>query len=124
MVTRGLPVLWIAWALAACASTQGFPLRQPMWMDSDLASVTLPSRSKPTASDPQHVSCAPEVTEVPQIWNALDHVVFYPLVDTLGVAISGEAQNVNSLDEVPDSSWRLSDQHEGVSGSVDRFRIP
>jgi len=36
---------------------------------------------------------------------ALDHVVLRPLSETLGVAVSGEAENVNSLDEVPDSAW-------------------
>ena len=88
-----------------------------MWTDSDLASVTIPCRSQPTALDPRHVSCAPEVTEVAQIWNALDHVVFYPLVDALGVTVSGEAQNVNSLDEVPDSSWFTNRLHG--SGGTD-----
>jgi hypothetical protein len=103
---RELPVLWTAWALAACApTTRTFPLREPIWTDSDLASVTIPCRSQPTRLDPRHVSCAPQVVEVPQIWTALDHVVFYPLSDTLGITAHGEAENVNSLDEVPDSSW-------------------
>ena len=116
---RGLPLLWVASGLSACASTRTFPLRQPMWTDSDLASVTVPCRSQPTARDPGHVSCAPEATEVAQIWNALDHVVFYPLVDTLGVTVSGEAQNVNSLDEVPDSSWFTNRPRADGSGVTD-----
>lgn len=102
---RALPVSWVACALSACASTRTFPLREPIWTDSDLASVTVPCRSQPTALDARHVACAPEAADVAQIWNALDHVVFYPLVGALGVTTSGEAENVNSLDEVPDSSW-------------------
>ena len=76
-----------------------------MQTDSDLVSVTIPCRSQPTAKEPQHISCSPEVVDVPQIWTALDHVAFRPLSDTLAVTVPGEADNVNSLDEVPDSSW-------------------
>jgi hypothetical protein len=90
-----------------------------MWTDSDLASVTVACRSEPTAREPRHVSCAPEAVEVAQIWNALDHVVFYPLADALGVTVSGEAQNVNSLDEVPDSSWFTNRSRAHGSGVTD-----
>jgi hypothetical protein len=36
---------------------------------------------------------------------ALDHVLLRPMSEALGVTVSGEAENVNSLDEVPDSAW-------------------
>lgn len=35
----------------------------------------------------------------------LDHILLRPVSEALGVAVSGEADNVNSLDEVPDSAW-------------------
>ena len=90
-----------------------------MQTDSDLASVTIPCRSQPTAKEPQHVSCSPEAADVPQIWTAMDHVAFRPLSDTLAVTVPGEADNVNSLDEVPDSSWFTNRSATQGSGTTD-----
>ncbi len=51
------------------------------------------------------MSCAPESVPSPLIWDGADNLVFRPLSEALGVVSSGEAMDVNSLDEVPDSSW-------------------
>jgi hypothetical protein len=115
-VRRGLPVLWIACALSACTSTRTFPLREPMWTDSDLASVTIPCRLEPAAHEPRHVTCAPAAVELPEVWTALDHVFLGPLSDALAIPGSREAKNVNSLDEVPDSAW-FTNRH-GVEPAV------
>ena len=96
----------VAGALAACAPTEPhFLLRDPVTSDSDLESVTVPCRSHPTTRDPRHVTCAPEPADVPEIWTAVDHILLRPLSDSLAVTVGGEAENVNSLDEVPDSAW-------------------
>ena len=41
----------------------------------------------------------------PLIWDGADNMVFRPLSEAVGVEHHGEAVNVNSLDEVPDSAW-------------------
>jgi hypothetical protein len=95
-----------ALALSACApAEQRFPLRAPVSRDPDLDSVSLPCRAAPTARDPHHISCAPAPTELPQISMALDRVVLLPISEALAITVTGEAENVNSVDEVPDSSW-------------------
>jgi hypothetical protein len=103
---KGLRLACVAACLLACASTeQRFALREPISRDPDLDSVTLPCRSQPTEREPRHVTCAPRRNELPEIWSGLDHVVFRPVSEAFGVPVSGEAVNVNSLDEVPDSAW-------------------
>ncbi len=92
--------------LAACATPERrFPLRAPLWRDTDLQSVSVRCHTEPTARDPRHVSCAPEVVPSPTIWDGADNLVFRPLSESLGVVVRGESVDVNSLDEVPDSSW-------------------
>jgi hypothetical protein len=96
----------LAFALAACApSERRFPLAAPMWRDTDLGPVAVACHREPTPKDPHHVSCAPEVRDAPLIWDGVDNMLFRPLSETIGVATGGESVNVNSLDEVPDSSW-------------------
>ena len=90
----------------ACATTdRRFPLREPVRHDADLVSVRAPCHDEPTAKDPRHRSCAPATYESPLYWDGADNLVFRPLSDALGVVTSGESVDVNSLDEVPDSSW-------------------
>ncbi len=91
----------------ACASSgeRRFPLRDPLWQDTDLRSVNVRCRQAATEKDPRHVTCAPEPYDSPLYWDAADNIFFRPLSDVLGLATSGEAINVNSLDEVPDSAW-------------------
>jgi hypothetical protein len=92
--------------LLACAGAERrFPLREPLWRDSDLAPVTLPCAPRPTSKDPRHVACAPEPYISPLAWDGLDNSIFRPLVDVFAVDPAGPAWNVNALDEVADSAW-------------------
>jgi hypothetical protein len=92
--------------LAGCASGEPrFPLRDPVWQDGDLQPVWARCHREPTPKEPEHVSCAPALDPNPLIWDGADNLVFRPLSETLGVVVGGEAVDVNSLDEVPDSSW-------------------
>ncbi len=55
----------------------------------------------------------PEVYFSPFAWDAADNMIFRPAARVFAVDPGGEAVNVNSMDEVPDSSWftnRLSRQ--------------
>ena len=79
----------IAACIACSSSEHRFPLREPMWRDTDL--------------DPVHAHVARY--ESPLYWDGVDNLVFRPLSNALGLVTSGEAVNVNSLDEVPDSAW-------------------
>ncbi|HSQ67115.1 MAG TPA: hypothetical protein VLM85_28050 [Polyangiaceae bacterium] len=93
--------------LTACASggSARFALRDPLWRDTDLRPVDARCHVEPTKSDPHHVSCAPAVYESPVYWDGADNLLFRPLSGLLGLVTSGEAVDVNSLDEVPDSAW-------------------
>jgi hypothetical protein len=86
--------------VGCAAQTRPFPLRAPMTQDTDLASVYVKCRREAAKT-----VCAPEAYESPLYWDGVDSIVFRPLSEALGVVTSGEAVNVNSLDEVPDSSW-------------------
>jgi hypothetical protein len=93
-------------ALVACASAERrFPSRDPIWHDTDLASVRLRCHRGPSSSDPHHLSCAPRAYDATLYWDGADNLFFRPLSETVGLATSGESVNVNSLDEVPDSAW-------------------
>jgi hypothetical protein len=93
-------------ALAACAATERrFPLRAPLTQDTDLRPVDVACRAAATPKDPHHVSCAPEEYASPLMWDGADQMVFRPLSEALAIDHHGEAVNVNSLDEVPDSAW-------------------
>jgi hypothetical protein len=92
--------------LTGCAGTERpFPLREPVWHDADLSPVSVKCHPEPSQKDPHHVSCAPRQDPNPLIWDGLDNLLFRPLSESLGVVGSGESVDVNSLDEVPDSSW-------------------
>jgi hypothetical protein len=96
----------LALGAAACAGQpRRFPLRAPLWQDTDLRSVTLPCRADPTPKEPAHISCAPVEYLSSFAWDAADNTLFRPLSRALAVDPGGEARNVNSLDEVPDSAW-------------------
>ena len=95
-----------ALALAACAPVERrFPLREPLWRDTDLEPVWARCHAEPSAKDPHHVSCAPAFVPSPLIWDGVDNLLFRPLSESVGVLTSGESVDVNSLDEVPDSAW-------------------
>lgn len=105
------PIRWTCAALAAVAFTacvpseRRFPLREPMWRDADTTPVWVKCHHERAAKEPRHVSCAPDVTFNPIIWDGADNMIFRPMSEALGVVTSGESVDVNSLDEVPDSSW-------------------
>lgn len=83
------------WALAgtlaaACAANgERHPPRAPLWRD--------PDRAPFAASLSEY--------ESPVRWPALDQSVLRPVSRLFAVDPGGEARNVNSWDEVPDSSW-------------------
>jgi hypothetical protein len=76
-------------ACVACGAERRFPLREPMWRDTDL--------------NPVHAHIARY--DSPLYWDGADNLFFRPLSESLGLVTSGESINVNSLDEVPDSAW-------------------
>jgi hypothetical protein len=100
-------MLLLATSATACgaADIRPFPLRDPMWHDHDLASVSIRCRREPSKKDPAHVACAPKSYVSPLYWDGVDSLIFRPLSEALGLMTSGEAVNVNSMDEVPDSAW-------------------
>jgi len=66
-----------------------FPVSKPLWVDDD---------RQPRVPEP-------EVAFSPFGWDGADNLVFRPMSDALALKTSGESINVNSVDEVPDSSW-------------------
>jgi hypothetical protein len=96
----------IALGASACASQPRlFPLRDPLWKDTDLRSVTVPCRAAPTPKEPDHISCAPKEYVSSFAWDAADNTLFRPLSRAFAVDPGGEAINANSVDEVADSAW-------------------
>src|SRR5262249_24482612 len=94
----------ISISTAACASNvRRFPLRDPMWHDTDTAPVA--TECHPDAKRPPEKDCSPMSYESSLAWDAADNAVFRPMSKALAVSPGGEAVNVNSFDEVPDSSW-------------------
>jgi hypothetical protein len=102
---RALFVLALSTTACGAAATRRFPLKDPMWQDTDTRSVRVPCRPDPTKKNPEQVSCSPEPYVSPLVWDAADNTVFRPLSRVFAVDPGGEAVNVNALDEVPDSSW-------------------
>jgi hypothetical protein len=75
---------------SACAPTAGrYPLQAPLWSDPDRN--TVPSRPGKRFSG--------------LLADGADQIVFRRMAETLAFRHPGEAANVNSLDEVPASSW-------------------
>jgi hypothetical protein len=76
--------------VVGCAHDPGrFPLTPPLWRDPDEVPYGPP----------------PEEYVSPMVWDVGDQSVFYPLARAFAIDPAGESQNVNALDEVPDSSW-------------------
>ena len=86
-------------------SIRRFPLRAPLWVDEDQKPHAAACRPDPTPEDPKHQKCVPEEYVSSFAWDAADNLVFRPISRFWAVDPGGEAVNVNSLDEVPDSSW-------------------
>jgi hypothetical protein len=93
---KRLLIVFVAALGCDSPSLRPFPLQSPMWRDGDLASVSVRCRRG---------ACAPRRRYEHLYWDGADNLIFRPLSEALGVVTSGEAANVNSLDEVPDSSW-------------------
>ncbi len=90
--------------LGACASQPArFPLREPMWRDTDLDPVRVACRPDPRKEG--HRLCRPEEYESSLAWDGFDNMVTRPFSKIFAVDLNGEAVNVNSFDETPDSAW-------------------
>ncbi|MDF3068110.1 MAG: hypothetical protein K0R38_3711, partial [Polyangiaceae bacterium] len=76
-------------ALLGCASASRFPLKAPLTRDAD---------ETPFAAMPDEYYS-------PFAWDGANYMVFHPIARLFAVDPAGPATNVNSLDEVPDSSW-------------------
>src|SRR5688572_13836180 len=83
-------------ALVALGSTLGcaprvapFSIQAPLWRDPD---------RRPFAGELK-------AAFAPKRWDAIEKSVIRPVTNLLEVRSPAEAVNVNSLDEVPDSSW-------------------
>lgn len=91
-------------ASSACGgSMRRFPLRDPMWTDTDTRPVSVACRPDP--EDPEHRLCLPQAYESPFAWDGADNLVFRSISRFFAVDPGGESVNVNAFDEVPDSSW-------------------
>jgi hypothetical protein len=104
-MARWMALLFVLVASGCSAADRAFPLRNPMTTDTDLQSITVACRRSPTPKDPRNLTCAPDVYFSPIIWDGADQMLFRPLSEATGVERHGEAVNVNSFDEVPDSAW-------------------
>lgn len=83
-------MLAAAFAFGACTTTAGrYPPEPPLWRD--------PDRRPFSAQLTPYYS--------PHDWDRLEKTFILPVRDVLGVRTAGEAVNVNTFDEVPDSSW-------------------
>jgi len=76
-----------------------------MTRDDDLLSRSVACRVEPTKKDAHHRVCAPRAYVSPLIWDGADNLIFRPLSRAFAIDPPGDAVDVNSLDEVPDSSW-------------------
>jgi len=103
-VTR-LVMLTVA-VLSACAAPERrFPLRAPLWRDSDLDPVSVPCPADAPEASRGPNGCAPRPYQSSLIWDGTDSVAFRQLSTAFRLERRGEAIDVNSLDEVPDSAW-------------------
>jgi hypothetical protein len=101
---RWIPLVMI---IGGCyqASSRPFPMKNPIWRDDDLASVSVHCRRDASKKDPNHIACAPKDYETALYWDGADNLIFRPLSEALGIVQTGESVDVNSMDEVPDSAW-------------------
>jgi len=95
----------ISIVLSCAGAPKSFPLRAPLLVDTDTHPVSVACRPEPSPKEPTRVRCAPAEYVSPFVWDHVDNLVFRPLSRALSIAVSGEAANANSLDEVADSSW-------------------
>ena len=84
----------LVWAFAGCSHTLEYPVMlEPIIFDPDNAHLAQISKE----SDPNYV------------WDRVYYITFYPMLSNIdnlfGLLGPGEAKNVNSFGEVPNSSW-------------------
>ncbi len=102
-----LPVLGalLATSLVGCAhEPRRFPLRDPVWVDDDLRPVSVPCYEHEDDGE-KETHCRPKDYVSPFAWDTAEKTLFRPLVQLFAADLGFEAKNVNSMDEVPDSSW-------------------
>jgi len=95
-----------AFVAAGCAAREPrrFPLKDPVWVDEDLRPISVPCWEKEEDGKKETV-CRPEEYISPFAWDVADKTVFRPISKFFAADMGFEAKNVNSMDEVPDSSW-------------------
>jgi hypothetical protein len=107
--------------LAGCSGgVRRFPLRAPVWRDADLESI--PGRCAPDPDKPKKKICGPSEYESSFAWDAADNTVFRPISRFFAVDPGGPAVNVNSMDEVPTSSWFVNRLGTGTLSDDDIVR--
>jgi hypothetical protein len=81
MRARALAVLLVtSGVLVGCAGgPRRFPLKDPVWVDTDKQPVTVKCDKRPSKEDKNHVACAPDVYVSPLAWDAADNTLFRPI---------------------------------------------
>lgn len=109
MDSNGTPycLVAVAFLLSGCAShIDRYPLAEPVWQDDDQ-----------TPFSPR-----PEEYFSPQIGDFVDKTLLRPLSMAFKVDPGGEALNLNSMDEVPNSSWFTNRAGRGGYSMEDAIR--
>ena len=118
MTTRFALVLLLAVGSVGCAQqVRRYSAEGSMWRDE---------------GDFQPFSPIPEGYFSPFAWDAADNMIFRPTARIFAFDPGGEAVNVNSMDEAPDSSWftnrlsrqRLSPERIAQAGCDEEFLDP
>lgn len=93
----------LAGASGCGAGARPFRLRDPLTVDKDDTPFYV--ACKPDPKKPDHSICAPHEYVSPFVLDGLDNMMLRPITRFFAVDPAGESENVNALDEVPDSSW-------------------
>ncbi|HEY8076027.1 MAG TPA: hypothetical protein VIF62_17995 [Labilithrix sp.] len=102
---RRSSIVLAALVLAGCGGARRFPVKDPVWRDTDLDPVNIACAKRASEKEPSHVACAPEPYISPLVWDGADNIFFRPVAKIFAVDPPQEARNVNAFDEVPDSAW-------------------
>ncbi len=93
MVDGRTRILWVlaatSWAWACSSQVRRFPLKEPLWEDTDR----------------NHVRERPSKYYSGLMADGADMIAFYPLARLPTFPLSSESVNVNAIDEVPNSAW-------------------
>jgi hypothetical protein len=95
----------MALAISCAGAPRPFAFRAPLLVDTDTRPVSVACRPEPSIREPARARCAPSEYVSPFVWDYVDNLVFAPMSRAFSIAVSGEAANATSLDEVADSSW-------------------